>query len=128
MTIVAERLQTIVLFEAITLTGKALPASGGSSCSTCPHRRHGPLTKHARESEQSTANTSHHPQALHAAGMAGLPADRGIVAYCRGPFCAYAHDAVRTLDAAGRAQHSAWTSAGTEWRLADAPERKRRAA
>ena len=56
--------------------------------------------------------------------LAGLPANREIVAYCRGPFCAYAHDAVRTLDAADRAQHSAWTSAGPEWRLADAPERK----
>ena len=26
-----------------------------------------------------------------------LPDDREIVAYCRGPFCAYAHEAVRTL-------------------------------
>lgn len=31
-----------------------------------------------------------------------LPADREIVAYCRGPFCAYAHDAVRRLESAGR--------------------------
>jgi rhodanese-related sulfurtransferase/predicted transcriptional regulator len=31
-----------------------------------------------------------------------LPADREIVAYCRGPFCAYAHDAVRRLRASGR--------------------------
>lgn len=34
--------------------------------------------------------------------LAELPADREIVAYCRGPFCAYAHDAVRRLRAAGR--------------------------
>src|SRR4051812_10132705 len=29
--------------------------------------------------------------------LAELPADREVVAYCRGPFCAYAHDAVRRL-------------------------------
>jgi rhodanese-related sulfurtransferase len=34
--------------------------------------------------------------------LAELPADREIVAYCRGPFCAYAHEAVRRLRAAGR--------------------------
>jgi rhodanese-related sulfurtransferase len=34
--------------------------------------------------------------------LAELPADREIVAYCRGPFCAYAHDAVRRLRASGR--------------------------
>ena len=49
--------------------------------------------------------------------LAELPAGREIVAYCRGPFCAYAHDAVRQLQAAG---HDAkrldigWP----EWRLA----------
>ena len=31
-----------------------------------------------------------------------LPADTEIVAYCRGPFCVYAHEAVRQLRAAGR--------------------------
>lgn len=31
-----------------------------------------------------------------------LPENREIVAYCRGPFCAYAHEAVRQLHAAGR--------------------------
>ena len=34
--------------------------------------------------------------------LAELPTDREIVAYCRGPFCAYAHQAVRTLSATGR--------------------------
>jgi rhodanese-related sulfurtransferase len=34
--------------------------------------------------------------------LAELPSDREIVAYCRGPFCAYAHEAVRTLRAEGR--------------------------
>lgn len=33
--------------------------------------------------------------------IAELPGDREVVAYCRGPFCAYAHEAVRTLRAAG---------------------------
>src|SRR5215218_6814723 len=31
--------------------------------------------------------------------LAELPADREVVAYCRGPFCAYAHEAVRRLRA-----------------------------
>src|SRR5215210_6847132 len=34
--------------------------------------------------------------------LAELPTDREVVAYCRGPFCAYAHEAVRQLRAAGR--------------------------
>src|SRR4051812_9021018 len=34
--------------------------------------------------------------------LAELPADREVVAYCRGPFCAYAHEAVRRLQADGR--------------------------
>ncbi len=48
--------------------------------------------------------------------LAELPADREIVAYCRGPFCAYAHEAVRTLRASGRTAsrlHDGWP----EWRL-----------
>jgi rhodanese-related sulfurtransferase/DNA-binding HxlR family transcriptional regulator len=50
--------------------------------------------------------------------LAELPADREIVAYCRGPFCAYAHEAVRRLHAAGRTARrleEGWP----EWRLAD---------
>jgi rhodanese-related sulfurtransferase/DNA-binding HxlR family transcriptional regulator len=34
--------------------------------------------------------------------LAELPRDTEIVAYCRGQFCAYAHQAVRALRAAGR--------------------------
>src|SRR4051794_30164107 len=55
--------------------------------------------------------------------LAELPPDREVVAYCRGPFCAYAHDAVRRLRAAGRAARrleEGWP----EWRLVEeAPER-----
>ena len=50
--------------------------------------------------------------------LAELPADREVVAYCRGPFCAYAHDAVRRLRAAGRSARrldDGWP----EWRLAE---------
>jgi rhodanese-related sulfurtransferase/predicted transcriptional regulator len=49
--------------------------------------------------------------------LAELPDDREVVAYCRGPFCAYAHEAVRSLRAAGRAARrldDGWP----EWRLA----------
>ena len=48
--------------------------------------------------------------------LAQLPADREVVAYCRGPICAYAHDAVRQLRAAGRDARrleDGWP----EWRL-----------
>lgn len=34
--------------------------------------------------------------------LAELPSDREVIAYCRGPFCAYAHQAVRILQGAGR--------------------------
>jgi rhodanese-related sulfurtransferase len=50
--------------------------------------------------------------------LAELPAEREVVAYCRGPFCAYAHEAVRQLRAAGRDARrldDGWP----EWRLWD---------
>ena len=59
--------------------------------------------------------------------LAELPADREIVAYCRGPFCAYAHEAVRRLQAAGRTARrleDGWP----EWRLMDESNRRGRAA
>lgn len=59
--------------------------------------------------------------------LAELPSDREIVAYCRGPFCAYAHDAVRQLQAAGRDARRldvGWP----EWRLAGLPSNDTRAA
>ncbi|MBA3263662.1 MAG: metalloregulator ArsR/SmtB family transcription factor [Thermoleophilaceae bacterium] len=49
--------------------------------------------------------------------LTDIPADREVVAYCRGPFCAYAHEAVRRLRAAGRSARrleEGWP----EWRLA----------
>jgi rhodanese-related sulfurtransferase len=48
--------------------------------------------------------------------LAELPADREVVAYCRGPLCAFAHEAVRRLQAAGRDARrleEGWP----EWRL-----------
>jgi len=59
--------------------------------------------------------------------LAELPADREVVAYCRGPFCAYAHAAVRRLEAAGRPARrleEGWP----EWRLAKGTGSKRRSA
>jgi rhodanese-related sulfurtransferase/DNA-binding HxlR family transcriptional regulator len=59
--------------------------------------------------------------------LAELPADREVVAYCRGPFCAYAHEAVRTLHAAGRSARrleDGWP----EWRLAGTSSGSDRAA
>ena len=48
--------------------------------------------------------------------LAELPADREIVANCRGPFCAYAHDAVRRLQASGRSARRL-ADGWPEWRL-----------
>jgi rhodanese-related sulfurtransferase/predicted transcriptional regulator len=49
--------------------------------------------------------------------LAELPPDAEIVAYCRGPFCAYAHEAVRQLRAGGRNARRL-TDGWPEWRLA----------
>jgi rhodanese-related sulfurtransferase len=49
--------------------------------------------------------------------LSELPRGGEVVAYCRGPFCAYAHQAVRQLQAAGRKARrleDGWP----EWRLA----------
>ena len=59
--------------------------------------------------------------------LAELPPDAEIVAYCRGPFCAYAHEAVRRLDAGGRSARrldEGWP----EWRLAENGRANARAA
>jgi rhodanese-related sulfurtransferase/DNA-binding HxlR family transcriptional regulator len=45
-----------------------------------------------------------------------LPSDREVVAYCRGPFCAYAHEAVRFLRAEGRPARRL-VEGWPEWRL-----------
>lgn len=66
------------------------------------------------------------PGALHvplselASRLAELPADREVVAYCRGEYCVLAHDAVRLLNAHGvRARRAA--DGMLEWRLAGHP-------
>jgi rhodanese-related sulfurtransferase len=59
--------------------------------------------------------------------LAELPDDREVVAYCRGPFCAYAHEAVRLLLADGR-QARRLDEGWPEWRLASKPTEHRRAA
>jgi rhodanese-related sulfurtransferase len=53
--------------------------------------------------------------------LAELPPDTEVVAYCRGQFCAYAHEAVRGLRAAGRSARrldGGWP----EWQLAEQGE------
>jgi rhodanese-related sulfurtransferase/DNA-binding HxlR family transcriptional regulator len=49
--------------------------------------------------------------------LAELPPDAEIVAYCRGPFCAFAHEAVRQLRAEGR-NAKRLAEGWPEWRLA----------
>lgn len=52
--------------------------------------------------------------------LAELPPETEVVAYCRGPYCVFAQDAVRLLRASGR---RAWRLAGgmPEWRLSGLP-------
>ncbi|WP_441959027.1 ArsR/SmtB family transcription factor [Mycolicibacterium houstonense] len=49
-----------------------------------------------------------------------LPDDADIVVYCRGEYCVYAHDAVRTLTAGGR-RAIRLNDGMVEWRLAGHP-------
>ena len=46
-----------------------------------------------------------------------IPPDRPVVAYCRGPFCVFASEAVETLQRHGFAAER-MTSGIPEWRLA----------
>jgi rhodanese-related sulfurtransferase/predicted transcriptional regulator len=53
--------------------------------------------------------------------LSELPADHEVIAYCRGPFCAYAHQAVRTLKHSGRTARrlqGGWP----EWKLRERSE------
>jgi rhodanese-related sulfurtransferase/DNA-binding transcriptional ArsR family regulator len=52
--------------------------------------------------------------------IAELPEDFDVVAYCRGRFCVFAHDAVRLLTARGRAARPL-ADGMLEWRLANLP-------
>jgi rhodanese-related sulfurtransferase/DNA-binding HxlR family transcriptional regulator len=52
--------------------------------------------------------------------LAELPRDREIVAYCRGQYCAMAHDAVRLLSTSGLRALRA-TDGVLEWRVAGLP-------
>ena len=66
-----------------------------------PPRSSRPGTSRARARSRSTSSSDR---------LAELPADREIVAYCRGPFCAYAHEAVRA--SGGRPRGAAPRTAG----------------
>jgi rhodanese-related sulfurtransferase/DNA-binding transcriptional ArsR family regulator len=52
--------------------------------------------------------------------LAELPEDAEVVAYCRGPYCVFAHDAVRFLRASGYAARRL-SDGLPEWRLAGLP-------
>jgi rhodanese-related sulfurtransferase len=68
----------------------------------------------------------HLPGAVHipldqlVARLDELPADKDIVAYCRGAYCALAHEAVRLLNARGKRARRA-TDGILEWRAAGVP-------
>lgn len=52
--------------------------------------------------------------------LAELPPDQEIVAYCRGAYCVFAHEAVRLLTTRGRRARRL-AEGMLEWRLADLP-------
>jgi rhodanese-related sulfurtransferase len=52
--------------------------------------------------------------------LAELPADADVVAYCRGAYCVFAHEAVRLLREAGRPARKL-ADGMLEWRLAGLP-------
>ena len=54
------------------------------------------------------------------ARLAELPPDAEVIAYCRGPYCVFAHDAVRLLTAHGR-RAVRLADGLLDWRLADHP-------
>ena len=56
-----------------------------------------------------------------------LPAGREVVAYCRGPFCAYAHEAVRRVKESGR-EARRLEEGWPEWRLKATHAKRRKAA
>ena len=55
-----------------------------------------------------------------AAGIKDLPTDLEVVAYCRGPYCVFAHDAVRMLRRRGRRARRL-EDGYPEWQLARLP-------
>jgi rhodanese-related sulfurtransferase len=52
--------------------------------------------------------------------LAEIPADQEVVAYCRGAYCVFAHQAVRLLSTNGR-RASRLADGMLEWRLANLP-------
>jgi rhodanese-related sulfurtransferase len=54
------------------------------------------------------------------ARLAELPADAEVVAYCRGPYCVFAHEAVRLLTTHGR-RAVRLADGLLDWRLAEHP-------
>ena len=54
------------------------------------------------------------------ARLAELPPDAEVIAYCRGPYCVFAHDAVRLLTAHGR-RAVRLADGLLDWRLAEHP-------
>ncbi|BAL27342.1 hypothetical protein AZKH_p0459 (plasmid) [Azoarcus sp. KH32C] len=52
--------------------------------------------------------------------MADLPADRAVVAYCRGPFCLMSEEAVKLLRAKGYTAHRI-TDGVSEWAAGGLP-------
>ena len=90
------------LFDAFASAAQALGSGRRAEIVDLLAQGERPVEEIANEISQSVANTSQH---LHVLARAGLVRSRReprskrreVVAYCRGPYCVYADEAVRLL-------------------------------
>src|SRR5664279_2735911 len=100
------------LFDGLVSAAKALSSGRRAEIVDILAQGERPVEEIATEIGQSVANTSQHLQNLLRAGLVRTRrdgnriyyalADVDVIAYCRGPYCVYADDAVRLLTASGR--------------------------
>ena len=88
-----DRLAKDALYEGFAEVAKALASGRRAEIVDLLAQGERSVEDVADEIGQTVANTSHHLRAL--------PKDADVVAYCRGPYCVYADDAVRELNRKG---------------------------
>src|ERR671933_392970 len=126
----SSRAEKTGLFEAIAVMGKAFASPTRLELLDLLAQAPRTVEELARPGEQSKAGHIEGARSIPIDELddrlAELPADREVVAYCRGPFCAYAHEAVRRLRDSGR-QARRLEDGWPEWRLAGGPQESRAA-
>src|SRR5437016_949155 len=126
----ADRAAKDALYESFAEVARALASGRRAEIVDLLAQGERPVEEIAAEIGQSVANTSHHLRALARARpvpvgelhryLSALPADADVVAYCRGPYCVRADEAVRELSRRGmRARRLA--DGFPEWKRAGLP-------